>query len=153
MHRLGKPLAILALFTLAATAQTKRPNFLFILADDQSPFDLKLYNPESELDTPNLDRLAHEGMIIDGAYHMGSWSGAVCMPSRTMIMTGRTVWHLPNYKQAKPPAPGDINDFTLPEMFNKAGYVTMRTCKKGNSYEPQGYLTLSSSSYCPIFHL
>ena len=34
-------------------------------------------------------------MVLDGAYHMGSWSGAVCTPSRHMVMSGRTVWHLP----------------------------------------------------------
>ena len=73
----------------------KRPNILFIIADDQSPFDLKIYNPKSELDTPVLDRLAGRGMVFDGAYHMGSMSGAVCRPSRTMVMTGRTLWNLP----------------------------------------------------------
>jgi len=39
-------------------AQEKRPNFLFIIADDQSPYDLKVYNPDSELSTPNIDQLA-----------------------------------------------------------------------------------------------
>ena len=54
-----------------------RPNILFIIADDQSPFDLKAYDPDSPLETPVIDRLAAEGMTIDGAYHMGSWSGAL----------------------------------------------------------------------------
>ena len=75
-----------------------RPNILFILADDQSPFDLKAYNPKSDLDTPHIDRLAREGTIIDGAYHMGAWIGGVCTPSRHMIMSGRTVWTLPSFK-------------------------------------------------------
>ena len=52
-------------------AEAKRPNILFILVDDQSPFDLKCYNPKSPLETPHLDRLAREGMVLDGAYHMG----------------------------------------------------------------------------------
>ena len=52
-----------------------RPNILFIIADDQSPFDLKVYNPRSELQTPNIDRLAAKGMVFDGAHHMGSWVG------------------------------------------------------------------------------
>ena len=59
----------------------KRPNILFILADDQSPFDLKMYNPASILETPVLDKLASEGVIVDGAYHMGSCAGAVCTAS------------------------------------------------------------------------
>ena len=116
----------------AASEETKRPNFLFILADDQSPFDLKMYDPDSPLDTPNLDRLAAEGMVFDGAYQMGSWSGAVCTPSRHMIMSGRTVWHLPKQKEF---CPADLPEYTIAAVFNRAGYDTMRTCKKGNSYE------------------
>ena len=71
------------------------PNILFIIADDQSPFDLSAYDPSSPLETPVIDRLSAEGMTLDGAYHMGSWSGAVCTPSRHMVMSGRTLWHLP----------------------------------------------------------
>ena len=79
-------------FTLAAET---RPNLLLILVDDQSPFDLKVYDPQSPLETPNIDRLAAEGMVFDGAYHMGSFSGAVCS-SRHMIASGRIVSRLPN---------------------------------------------------------
>ncbi len=119
-----------------ARAADKPPNFLVIIADDQSPFDLKIYNSQSELETPEIDRLAARGMIFDGAYHMGSFSGAVCLPSRTMIMTGRTLWRLPNAPQSKTLCPPDIDQNTLPAVFNRAGYTTMRTCKIGNSYEP-----------------
>lgn len=120
----------------AATA-AKRPNFLFILVDDQSPFDLRLYNPQSPLQTPNLDRLAREGMVFDGAYHMGSFSGAVCTPSRHMIMSGRTLWHLPISPGAleRGLCPPNLEQQTIPAVFNRAGYATMRTCKVGNSYE------------------
>jgi arylsulfatase A-like enzyme len=113
----------------------KRPNILFILVDDQSPFDLKLYNPKSTLDTPNLDKLAAQGVVFDGAYHMGSSSGAVCTPSRHMIMSGRTVWHLPVSPWAARTSPPQLEQQTIPAVFNRAGYATMRTCKMGNSYE------------------
>lgn len=115
----------------------ERPNFLFILVDDQSPFDLKAYNSDSALDTPHIDRLAREGMVFDGAYHMGSFSGAVCTPSRHMIMSGRSVWHLPISPQAKQKglSPPELEQQTIPAVFNRAGYSTMRTCKLGNSYE------------------
>jgi arylsulfatase A-like enzyme len=76
-------------------------------------------------------------MVFDGAYHMGSFSGAVCMPSRHMIMSGRTVWHVPPspgaLEQGK--CPPDLEQQTIPAVFNRAGYATMRTCKIGNSYE------------------
>lgn len=115
----------------------KRPNILFIIVDDQSPFDLKIYNPKSELQTPTLDRLAADGMVFDGAYHMGSFSGAVCTPSRHMVMSGRTLWHLPISPGAKKNnlCPDHLELQTIPAVFNRAGYDTMRTCKKGNSYE------------------
>ena len=119
---------------VASTAfASNRPNLLFILVDDQSPFDLKIYNPESCQETPAIDRLAAEGMVFDGAYHMGSFSGAVCTPSRHMIMTGRTVWHLPIVEMGKF-SPADIEDNVMAEIFNRANYKTMRTCKQGNSY-------------------
>ena len=116
-------------------AAERRPNLLFILVDDQSPFDLKLYNPQSTLETPNIDKLAAQGMVFDGAYHMGSFSGAVCMPSRHMIMSGRTVWHLPPAPWGSKTSPPALEQQTIPAVFNRAGYATMRTCKMGNSYE------------------
>ena len=123
--------------TQHAAAEARRPNILFILVDDQSPFDLKLYNPGSALQTPQIDRLGAEGMTFTGAYHMGSFMGAVCTPSRHMIMSGRTVWHLPISPHATPdkPCPPNLDQQTIPAVFNRAGYATMRTCKKGNSYE------------------
>lgn len=129
-------LTILLLALVSSTEGAKRPNILFIIVDDQSPFDLKIYNPKSELDSPNIDRLAAEGMVLDGAYHMGSYSGAVCTPSRHMVMCGRTVWHLPNRRGAKQGlVPEDIEQNTMAAVFNRAGYDTVRTCKRGNSYE------------------
>ena len=113
----------------------KRPNFLFVLVDDQSPFDLKTYDPSSILETPTIDKLAKEGIVFDEARHMGSMNGAVCTPSRHMIMSGRTVWNLPPSAEfQKQTGPHLIDEQTLGAVFNKAGYKTMRTCKKGNSY-------------------
>ncbi|MFV1964252.1 MAG: sulfatase-like hydrolase/transferase [Pirellulaceae bacterium] len=132
---------VLALFYLPAfshpAAAASRPNILFIIVDDQSPFDLKVYDAKSVLQTPNIDRLAAEGMVFDGAHHMGSFSGAVCTPSRHMVMSGRTVWHLPNAKGAIAAGlcPPHLERNTMAAVFNRAGYDTMRTCKKGNSYE------------------
>src|SRR6185436_284394 len=61
--------------------------------------------------------------------------------SRHMIMTGRTLWHLPESLTSRIysdyPAgrcPPDILQNTLAAVFNRAGYATMRTCKPGNSY-------------------
>lgn len=119
--------------SLSIHAAEKRPNILFILTDDQSPFDFKFYNPQSTLDSPQLDRIAAEGMIIENSVHMGSFSGAVCTPSRHMIMSGRTLWNLPIGPGTKT-CPPNIETQTIGAVFNRAGYATMRTCKQGNSY-------------------
>ncbi|MCG1037428.1 sulfatase-like hydrolase/transferase [Polaribacter sargassicola] len=115
--------------------EKKRPNFLFVLVDDQSPFDLKTYDPNSILETPNIDKLAESGIVFDQARNMGSMNGAVCTPSRHMIMSGVSLWNLPNSAiNQKDTSYNKIEDFTMGAVFNNAGYKTMRTCKKGNSY-------------------
>lgn len=124
------------------SAPPARPNILFIVVDDQSPFDLQIYNPSSILDTPIINQLAAEGMVFDSAYHMGAWVGGVCTPSRHMIMSGRTLWHIPDkpgrlnnpHVTNSHLVPPDLPQHTLPAIFNRAGYNTMRTCKNGNSF-------------------
>ncbi len=122
-------------WTRSFAAEQRRPNILFIMVDDQSPFDLRIYEPKSALQTSVLDRLAAEGMVFDAAHHMGSFVGAVCTPSRHMVMSGRTVWRLPIGPGAQSHCPPDLDQHTLAAVFNRAGYATMRTCKIGNSYE------------------
>ena len=130
------------------TLSGRRPNILFIIVDDQSPFDFKFYNSSSTLHAPCIEKLAREGMVFDAAYHMGAFSGAVCTPSRHMVMCGRTVWHLPigpkmprpekgkpRQPYVAPHCPPELESNTLAAVFNRAGYDTMRTCKRGNSYE------------------
>ena len=135
------PILLAIAGALQTSAQAaKRPNILFIIADDQSPFDFKAYDPSSPLHAPAIGAMASKGMTLDGAYHMGSMSGAVCSPSRTMVMSGRTLWHLPrrgrkHLKREEGVTKGeDVLNNTIPAVFNRAGYDTMRTCKNGNSY-------------------
>jgi arylsulfatase A-like enzyme len=127
----------LMLLAAAAGAADKRPNFLFILTDDQSPETLKCYGNQV-CQTPNLDRLAAEGMVLDDAHHMGAWSGAVCTPSRTMIVTGRTVWRIPGARgrgrKGDKSGRSEAAQQSMPAVFNRAGYDTFRTCKNGNSF-------------------
>lgn len=83
-------LLIAAFHSQSALAQ--KPNILFIFADDQCFDTLREWGNE-EIETPNLDRLARSGVTFRRAYNMGSWSGAVCIASRTMLNTGRFLWH------------------------------------------------------------
>ena len=61
MKRITILLSSLLIVATTFAAEPKRPNILFIIVDDQSPFDLKFYNPKSALQTPNIDRLAARG--------------------------------------------------------------------------------------------
>mgnify|MGYP002066660963 CR=1 FL=1 len=82
------------LWLLLSLPALARPNIVYILADDLGWTDLGCMGSRY-YETPHIDRLAKEGMLFHDAHHMGSWSGAVCRPSRTMIMTGKTVWRIP----------------------------------------------------------
>jgi len=75
---------------LAATVQSERPNILFILADDMGWGDLSCYG-RPDYKTPNLDRLASEGVKFTNAYS----AAPVCTPTRVGFMTGRYPARLP----------------------------------------------------------
>ena len=68
--------------------QTRHPNIIYILADDMGYGDVEVLNAQSKIPTPNLNRLAEEGMIFTDA-HSGS---SVCTPTRYGILTGRYSW-------------------------------------------------------------
>lgn len=129
-------------FFLLSEARCERPNIVFIITDDQAPATLSCYG-NTVCETPNIDRLAAEGIVLDDAHHMGAWIGAVCTCSRTMIMTGRTLWRIPgktNKKGRSGPATTKEQRLaaaqnSLPAVFNRAGYDTFRTCKRGNSFD------------------
>ena len=106
--------------------KSAQPNVLFILTDDQR-FDTirALGNPD--ILTPNLDRLAARGAAFTRAHIPCGTSGAVCMPSRAMVHTGRTLFHLDREGQSIPP-----EHTTLGECFQAAGYRTFGTGKWHN---------------------
>ncbi|RLD31869.1 MAG: hypothetical protein DRI73_08015, partial [Bacteroidetes bacterium] len=72
----------------------KRPNFLFLLTDDQTYKTIHALN-NSEIETPNMDKLSEQGITFTHCFNQGSWSGAVCVASRTMLITGQTVFRAP----------------------------------------------------------
>ena len=75
-----------------AEAAESKPNILFIFADDQC-FETVGAMGHKAVETPNLDRLVDEGLTFTDAHNQGSWTGAVCVASRTMLNTGRFLWH------------------------------------------------------------
>ena len=81
-------LAPLAGLHAAEAKPAAKPNIIFILADDLGYGDVGCYNKDSKIPTPNLDRLAGEGMRFTDAHAASS----VCTPSRYAILTGRYAW-------------------------------------------------------------
>lgn len=111
------------------------PNVLFLIADDHRHDAIgSLGNPA--VHTPTLDALAAAGTAFTGTYIMGSTSNAVCMPSRAMLMTGRSLFRVfaPNPQHVSP-YPMDPEIPTFPQLLRAAGYRTYGVGKWHN--EPQ----------------
>ncbi|MBI3878923.1 MAG: sulfatase-like hydrolase/transferase [Verrucomicrobia bacterium] len=118
-----------------------KPNILHVHADDHRPDGLRaLGNPL--LVTPNLDALVERGMTFTHCYTMGSMVGAVCTPSRTMMLTGRSWQRIPKSPAAAPNA-ADPATF-LPRVIAAAGYQTWHMGKKGNGF-PAGLQEFQTS--------
>ena len=104
-------------------------NTLFILTDDQRYNTIAACgNPD--IKTPNMDRLVREGTCFSHAFIPGGTSGAVCMPSRAMLNTGRTLFHLKGEGQSIP-----ADHTCMGEVFRQAGYETFGTGKWHNGTE------------------
>ncbi|MHB8900659.1 MAG: sulfatase-like hydrolase/transferase [Thermoguttaceae bacterium] len=114
--------------TALSAATPAKPNILHIHADDHRPDGLRaLGNPL--LITPNLDTLVERGMTFTHCYTMGSMSGAVCAPSRAMLLTGRSWRRIPREPAAAANA-ADPSTF-LPRVMAAAGYQTWHMGKGG----------------------
>ncbi len=122
--------AIFAIFILATLTGCRPdrseeflPNIVYIIADDLGYGDLSCLGQE-KFSTPNLDRLASEGMLFTQHY-AGS---TVCAPSRSSLMTGQHTGHTPirGNKEVKPEGQWPIPDetITLAELLKQKGYVT-----------------------------
>ncbi len=111
---------------MSAKPQPNRPNVIFFFTDDQR-FDTIHSLGNEQIVTPNIDSIVKNGTAFANAYIMGGTSGAVCMPSRAMLMTGRTLFHLERQGQGIPE-----DHEMLGEALQKAGYNTFGTGKWHN---------------------
>lgn len=100
----------------------KKPNVLFLFSDDQRADTIAALG-NTHIQTPNLDRLVRDGTAFTRTYCMGAQQGAVCVPSRAMLMTGRTLFRVATDLKGQT---------TWPEMFARAGYATFMTGKWHN---------------------
>ena len=115
-------LALALVITGASAYGQARPNILFLFADDQRADTIAAWGNE-HIRTPNLDRLVHEGFSFRYNYCLGSNGGAVCVPSRAMLNTGRAYFRVPTDLAGVP---------LLSEVLRQAGYATFATGKWHN---------------------
>jgi arylsulfatase A-like enzyme len=113
----------------------QKPNILVLLTDDQRYGTIQELHQE-EVKTPNLDRLVTGGVSFSNAYIFGAPHGAVCSPSRAMLMTGKYYFNLPPNVYAQFSVPneerGKCDIITFPEYFKANGYETFATGKQHN---------------------
>src|SRR2546428_187668 len=112
------------LLALAATAAARPPNLVLVLADDLGWGDLGSYG-QKEVATPNLDRLAAEGLRFT-QFYAGS---TVCAPSRSVLMTGLHTGH--TRVRGNDRVPLEAGDTTVAEVLRARGYRTAVVGKWG----------------------
>ncbi len=129
--------APVALASLVGNAEitSKKPNVVFILADDHNYSSINALG-NSEIQTPNIDTFVNRGTSFTNTHIFGANSAAVCAPSRAMLLTGRTFNELPKgfvlAWKGKKEDRGVCPYKTFPEVFKENGYRTFGTGKQHN---------------------
>jgi arylsulfatase A len=117
------PHLTVALFSVTSLVASP-PNILIILADDLGYGDVCCYNADSKVPTPNVDKLANEGMRFTDAHSPAT----VCTPTRYSLMTGQMAFRVPNggtvFQGAGGPSLIAPTRLTIPAMLKKSGYTT-----------------------------
>lgn len=111
--------------------QHKKPNILYIMTDDHTRQAISAYGSKL-VKTPNLDRIANEGILFDNAFVVNSISG----PSRACILTGKFS-HTNGFKNNWDKFDGDQQ--TYPKILQKNGYTTAVIGKWHLKSKPQGF--------------
>jgi arylsulfatase A len=115
-------------YSATSEQSASQPNILLILVDDLGYGDLKCYYPDSKIPTPNLDKLALQGMRFTDAHS----SATVCTPTRYSLMTGGMCFRTGNggvFTGVGGPCLIRDAQLTLAEMLKEAGYATAMTGK------------------------
>jgi len=122
------------LFLSAPVLAAERPNILFIFSDDHAPHAIGAYNGwlKPVNPTPNIDRLARQGMLFENSFCTNS----ICGPSRAVIMSGK---HSHKNGFMNNGNSFDWNQQIFPKLLQKAGYTTAIYGKSHLKGQPQGF--------------
>ena len=123
MYRL---IPVLLLVAACNSPQEGPVNVLVFYTDDQRFSTIGALGDE-DVQTPNLDALVRRGTVFTHAHTMGGQHGALCAPSRSMLMTGRPLFRLHARGDSIPP-----NHIMMPEVLAESGYMTFGTGKWHN---------------------
>ncbi|MHC4240859.1 MAG: sulfatase [Planctomycetota bacterium] len=112
---------------------TGRPNIVLIVSDDQGYGDSSCYDHPKEVSTPNIDRLAAEGVRMTNGYA----SAYVCAPTRAGLLTGRYQQRFGFYAASDSRIGLPLSEITLADMLRKQGYATTVIGKWHVGIEPE----------------
>tara|TARA_R110002049_G_scaffold306834_1_gene505960 strand:- start:2998 stop:4602 length:1605 start_codon:yes stop_codon:yes gene_type:complete len=130
-------LLVSILFFLSACKKEKkadtkvRPNIVFIMSDDHAYQAISAYS-DKLIQTPNIDRIAKEGMLFTNA----SVTNSICAPSRAVILTGK---HSHLNGKVDNAFPFDTTNVTFPQILQKSGYNTAMFGKLHFGNNPKGF--------------
>ncbi|QCW99518.1 arylsulfatase [Aggregatimonas sangjinii] len=114
----------------ALTSETQKPNVILIMSDDQGWGDLSI-NGNSNLNTPNIDAIAENGVTLENFYVQ-----PVCSPTRAEILTGRYASRLGVYATSAGGERMNLGETTIAEVFKANGYHTAAFGKWHNGMQP-----------------
>ena len=133
MKKIHSIVLLFLIFAFSCTTNDQsqdRPNILFIMSDDHAYQAISAYD-DRLIETPNIDRIANEGIIFNNACVTNS----ICAPSRAVILTGK---HSHLNGKIDNHSPFDTTQVTFPQLFKNAGYQTAMYGKLHFGNNPKG---------------
>ena len=124
-------------FTIDAEAPAStKPNIVFLYADDFAYWAINALGNEI-IQTPNLDKLVAQGVSFSNAFNMGGWNGAICIASRSMLISGRSIWKANEINRQWGEGNTAAHSQTWGRLMSNAGYNTFATGKWHIQADPE----------------
>ena len=120
----------------AKAPASAKPNIIFLYADDFAYWAISALGNEI-IQTPNLDSLVAQGVNFSNAFNMGGWNGAVCIASRSMLISGRSIWKANEINRQWGEGNTAAHSQTWGRLMSNAGYSTFATGKWHIQADPE----------------